>query len=209
VKILKALIMLISVILTIGYCYFFYTEFQDISLTTSIRFFLIGFMIFIPLWFLWIRNHHFFSTFEHELTHLLVALLFLKKPAGFMVTENQGGVTSIYGNNFLITLAPYFLPTIAFLMLPVYLIIKPEFYNYLLLIIGYFTSYHVFSTIQEFSYKQPDIIQSGKAFSTVFLIFANVFVYGYLLSFVIGGFELGWLFIKTGFMNTVNILPFI
>ena len=205
-KIFKLIIGFVSILFSISYCIILSFIVKHLELNDRYLFFGVGFILFIPIWFLFLKKKHFYSTFEHEFTHLFVALLFFKKPAGFNVTENEGGVVQLYGSNFLITLAPYFLPTITFLLMPIYLLIKPEFYNYFFLIIGYFTSYHVFSTIDEFSYKQPDIIKSGKVFSTIFLIFANIWVYGFLLSFVAGGFKETWVFIKHGILIIPEIL---
>ena len=206
-KILKILIAVLSVFLSIGFGITLAEMILPFDFNPpSIRYFLAGFGIFIPLWFTWLKNKHFYSTFEHELTHLLVGLLFFKKPAHFTVTRDAGGETGLYGGNFLITLAPYFLPTFSFLMLPVYLIILPKFHLHYFILFGFVVAYHVFSTIQEFSYSQPDIIKSGKIFSTLFLVFTNILVYGFLIIFVSGGFEHGGIFLKQGFLESANWL---
>ena len=201
-RILKLIIMILSVFLSAGYGLTFLEMMHtfDINLD-SVRYFIIGFSGFIPLWFFYMKDKHFYSTFEHELTHLLVGLIFLKKPAHFTVTSHSGGETGLYGGNFIITLAPYFLPTLAFIMLPFYLIINKEFQLQFMAVFGFIVSYHVFSTIQEFSYSQPDITNSGKVFSTLFLIFANILVYGYILMFIANGFETGTKFLVSGMMR--------
>ncbi len=206
-KILKILIAVLTVFLSIGFGITLAEMILPFDYNQpSIRYFLAGFGVFIPFWFIWLKNKNFYSTFEHELTHLLVGLLFFKKPAHFTVTRDSGGETGLYGGNFLITLAPYFLPTFAFLMLPVYLIISPEFHLHYFILLGFVVSYHVFSTIQEFSYSQPDIIKSGKIFSTLFLVFTNILVYGFLIMFIGGGFESGGMFLKEGFLESANWL---
>ena len=206
-NILKPLIAVLSVFLSIGYGITLAEMILPFDFNPpSIPYFLGGFGIFIPLWFTWLKNKHFYSTFEHELTHLLVGLLFFKKPAHFTVTRDAGGETGLYGGNFLITLAPYFLPTFSFLMLPLYLIILPKFYLYYFILFGFVVAYHVLSTIQEFSYSQPDIIICGKIFSTIFLVFTNILVYGFLIIFVSGGFERGGIFLKQGFLESANWL---
>jgi len=61
-----------------------------------------------------------FETFEHELTHAIVALLFLRRIRNFTVTPDEGGSvqhTGGFGGSFgdeMIGLAPYYLPTFAF-----------------------------------------------------------------------------------------------
>ena len=165
----------------------------------SLRYFIFGFLSFVPVWYLWMKKADFFTTFEHEFTHLIVGLFFLKKPAGFAVTEGQGGVTQLYGSNFVISLAPYFLPTLALLFLPLYFVMSLKFYKEYFFILGLLSSYHVFSTIDEFSYQQSDIYKHGNVFSTIFIIFGNLLFYGYLFAIAVGGFKMGWYFLKWGF----------
>lgn len=202
-RVFRFIVAILSIFLSIGYGLALIRFVPRLNINDpSLRYFLYGFGAFIPLGVIWLRKAHFFSTFEHELTHLLVGLLFFKKPAGFAVSESQGGITSLYGGNFLIALAPYFLPTFAYILLPFYLIIDPRFHLFYFAVLGLLTSYHIFSTAQEFSYKQSDIIKSGKVFSTFFLIFTNILVYGFLIAFIIGGFKEGGLFLKTGFFES-------
>lgn len=202
-RIFKPIIAILSIFLSIGYGITLIRIVPTLNIHhPPLQYFIYGFVAFIPLWLIWGRRAYFFSTFEHEFTHLLVGLLFFKKPVGFIATASEGGLTELYGGNFLITLAPYFLPTFSYLFLPFYLIIEPRFYPLYFAVLGLITSYHIFSTIQEFSYRQPDIIHSGRIFSTFFLIFANIFVYGFLIAFIIGGFKEGWLFIKMGLIES-------
>jgi len=175
----------------------------------SVVSFVSGFLVFIPLWYIWMRKAHFFSTFEHEFTHLIVGLIFFKKPETFNVTATQGGNVSLHGNNFLITLAPYFFPTFSLLFLPVYFIINSKFNIFFFAILGILSSYHFFSIVQEFSYKQTDIIKSGRIFSTFFIIFANIFFSGFIIAFIIGQFNKSFLFIKMGFIQSVNFFELI
>ena len=54
------------------------------------------------------------ETFEHEITHLLIGLLFLKIPVGFRVSAHAGGEVRQIGRGttgqIWVTLAPYFFP---------------------------------------------------------------------------------------------------
>ncbi|MBN1327627.1 MAG: M50 family metallopeptidase [Candidatus Cloacimonetes bacterium] len=205
-KLFKTIIAVLSIILAVGYALELsqYFKFIDTS-RESVRFFALGFAGFLPVWFLVLRRHYFYSTFEHEFTHLIVGLLFLKKPAGFEATERDGGVTVLYGSNFVITLGPYFLPTFVFLLFPLYLAINSQCLKYYFLVLGLLTSYHIFSTIQEFSYRQPDIIKSGKVFSTIFLIFTNILSYGIIITFVAGGFKMTGDFIVGGIFELKDL----
>ena len=182
---MKIIVVILAVILTISIGYYFIQHYDSINFKGDfILEFAIGFGVFFALWSAVLRTKYFYSTFEHELTHLLVGLLFLKKPVGFKATSQEGGVVTLYGGNFVITLAPYFLPTLSFLLLPLYLVIQPTFYPYFFGILGFLTSYHILSTLQEFRYTQPDIQKAGPVFSTFFLIFSNLLFYGMILMFL-------------------------
>jgi hypothetical protein len=140
------------------------------------------------------------------MTHLLVGLLFLKNPAAFWATENEGGFVQLYGHNFIIGLAPYFLPTISFILMPVNFLIRAKFLPHYFFVLGFFTAYHILSTIKEFGYWQPDIQQAGKIFSTIFLILMNIVCYGIILAFVFNGFEGSWHFLKNGFLYSIAFI---
>jgi len=173
-------------------------------------FFALGFVLFTIIWLLFWKKMGFFCTFEHEFTHMLIALPFLHKPTGFHVEEHKGGWVRLARVNFLITLAPYFFLTFCFLLLPFYLIIKPQFYSFYFLLMGICVSYHTFSTIQETRFnRQPDIIFNGKLFSFVVILLGNLFCYGYILAFVIGGFDKGGNFISVSWTKIIRIAKII
>ena len=72
-----------------------------------------GFFAGSILWLVLGRFLQFFHVLEHELTHLLFGILFLRKPKAISASD-QGGRTELYGGNFIITLAPYFFPHFLF-----------------------------------------------------------------------------------------------
>jgi hypothetical protein len=92
------------------------------------------------------------------------------------------------GENFLIGLAPYFLPTLAFLLLPLPALLRGEFVAPVLALIGFATAYHVCSTVYETRPSQPDIAKAGRLFSLLFLPVANLVCYGALIAFAAGGY---------------------
>lgn len=170
------------------------------------RAFLFGALVSLLLWIIIIHKAEFFLTFEHEMTHLLTGLLFFKNPVAFWATETEGGFVQLYGHNFIIGLAPYFLPTISFLLMPFIFVIKYSYYPHYFFVLGFSTAYHILSTIKEFGYHQPDIQQCGKIFSTIFLILMNIVCYGIILAFVINRFEGSWHFLKSGFLYSLQFI---
>jgi len=85
----------------------------DFFLSTECTMAIYGFFAGSILWLLFGRFLQFFHVLEHELTHLLFGLLLFKKPKAISASD-QGGRTELYGGNFIITLAPYFFPTLSF-----------------------------------------------------------------------------------------------
>ncbi len=206
-RVLRFILGLIFLALIPGYTIRFlhlfkYFNFENIFFKA----FLFGAVVFLILWILIIHRAKFFLTFEHEMTHLLMGLLFFKNPAAFWATDTEGGFVQLYGHNFIIGLAPYFLPTISFILMPVIFLIRAKFLPHYFFILGFFTAYHILSTIKEFGYWQPDIQQAGKIFSTIFLILMNIVCYGIILAFVFNGFDGSWHFLKNGFLNSIAFL---
>jgi len=176
----------------------------------NLLFFCIGFIIFLIIWIPFWKKFKFISIFEHEFTHLFLALCFFHRPKAFHVDEHEGGWVKLAGVNFIVTLGPYFFLTFCFLVLPLYLVLKPEFYPYFFLLLGVLASYHTLSTIRETKFnKQPDIIFNGKIFSLVVIVMGNVFCYGFLLAFVLGGFLRGQNFILDGWTSFTGLFQLI
>ena len=115
----------------------------------------IGFGVGLIVSMFIIRYLRWLTTFDHELTHALMALIFLRRIKRFIVTSSHGGYVEHSGGfggefgNLIITAAPYFLPTfsiIAVLFIP---LIGPETFYYYLIFVGFTLIYHIVSTIEE------------------------------------------------------------
>lgn len=169
--------------------------------------FAIGFILFAFFWLIFKRFLQVFCTFEHELTHLLVGLLFFKKPKSFKVTFTKGGYVEMYGgHNFLVTLAPYFLPTVCYLILPIAWFLPANYLPIFLTILGASVAFHLLSGWQEFHFGQSDLHEAGLVFSILFLPVANLIFFGAILALVIGGNDKFFGFWKQGFVNGFNLL---
>jgi len=206
--IVKLILIIIFFPLIYGYGKALIFFLRDISFDNKrLIFFSLGFAFFSIIWLIFWKKWGFFSIFEHEFTHLISALCFFHKPKAFHVDEYEGGWVKLAGVNFIITLNPYFFLTLCFMMLPFYLIIRQEFYIYYFLFMGMFTSYHTLSTIRETNFsRQPDIIFNGKIFSFFVIILGNIFCYGFILSFVLGGFSKGREFISMGWNEAISLV---
>jgi hypothetical protein len=164
--------------------------------------FLLGFASFAVFWLVFKRFLQPLCTFEHELTHLIVGLLFFKRPKSFSVTLSRGGSVELYGGqNFLVTLAPYFLPTVCYLLLPVAWFVPKETLPLFFGILGGSAAFHLLSGWQEFHFGQSDLHEAGLVFSLLFLPVANLIFFGAVLSLIIGGNEKFFSFWKQGLAN--------
>jgi hypothetical protein len=82
----------------------------------------VGFFVGLPFCRWLLRHFPWPATLEHETTHALVALLFLRRVTGFQVTGRKGGRVEYRGRfggriaNDLIGLAPYYLPTLPLIL---------------------------------------------------------------------------------------------
>lgn len=173
--------------------------------------FLSGAVVFPP--FLFVAKRLFYSawcwleTFEHEMTHLLIGLLFLKIPVGFRVSAHEGGEIRQIGRGttgeIWVTLAPYFFPTVS-----LFVLIIAYFANLdtliLLGILGWTTVFHLVSNWGETSFRQPDLQKAGIIRTILILPVMNLICYGAVLSFVAGGGKGFGQFLLRGFAETFN-----
>ena len=135
----------------------------------------------------------FLSILEHELTHMVFAILTFQSPHDINVQRGVGGNFIYTGKgNWLISLAPYFFPTSSAIVIllgvfyPLMGQVLPSFYW---AILGVMTGYHLISTLDEIHLGQTDFKSAGYLFSILFLPGANLCLYGFLLSFACYGFQ--------------------
>jgi hypothetical protein len=131
----------------------------------------IFFLLPKPLWL---------YVFGHELTHALWAWGFggrVKK----MKVSSKGGHVIITKTNFLITLAPYFFPLYAIIIIGVFaaghLIWGWErFFVYFDLLLGAAYAFHVTLTFHALQTEQSDITSQGYLFSGVVIFLGNALI---------------------------------
>lgn len=145
--------------------------------------FLVGAAAFAFLYIVFARKKDgMWSTFEHEMTHAIVALLLFTKVRSLAAGEQadrNGRLGVVYHDgvgplrNILISLAPYFMPTYCLLVMLVMPFASGDGLIVLRGILGFAFGYHIWSTWNEYGYYQTDITSNGKFFSTVFIACAN------------------------------------
>ncbi len=192
-KILLVLFLAASPFLLFGFGKGILRTFAKFSLhSTQIQFFIVGLFLFFPFHFIakqfFASIWNYLCVLEHECTHAIVGLLFGKIPVGMRVSAWEGGEVQLRGgSNLWISLAPYFLPTLSIIILPIAWVFSlfdsPFFYA----ILGFTIAFHVVTNWKETSFRQTDLQRAGYLTSILVLPIANLLTYGSILSLVFGG----------------------
>lgn len=151
-----------------------------------------------------------FSTFEHELSHALVALLFFRRIKKFKVTRYDGGYveyTNGFGGeagNHFITLGPYFLPTFTLLSVLVRPFLPVGWFPWFDVWIGITFSYQTMNNIEELrrnwtserfrlagggAFSKTDIGHEGYIFSFIMILSLKLLFISLLLFILANGYS--------------------
>ncbi|MBT6433519.1 MAG: hypothetical protein HOK28_10530 [Deltaproteobacteria bacterium] len=153
--------------------------------------FIYGFLGYFAAWFVLFKRYFmgsWLSTLEHELTHGLFAVITFHKITELKTSYLSGGhIRYTGGGNWLITIAPYFFPTLSFLIMGILSIVGTAETPWLNLALGVSVAYHLTSTWHETHLGQTDIKEVGYLYSFLFLPAANIISYIAILAFVLGG----------------------
>ncbi len=133
----------------------------------------------------------------HELTHAFFAIITFHKVKHIRVAEdNSGGQMAFEGEgNWLITIAPYFFPLLAFGYAIAVTIYQSWFgiNNSIALILsgflGYFLAYHIDTVVSQIHEKQTDLPKVSYTFCFLFLPGANLWAIGSILAFNSAGWS--------------------
>ena len=153
---------------------------------------------YVPMfvvWLIWIvfwgLHRSFFVIFEHEVTHLIFALLTFHMPYKIDFEQDRGGYFVFKGDgNWLIAIAPYFFPTVSLLVVLVGFVLSRFDWmtsDIYLGLLGIGLGYNLISTVFETHHAQSDLKRVGYLFSFLFLPTANLLVFGFLLAFAVHG----------------------
>ena len=162
--------------------------------------FIMGLFAYLVFWLLIFKHRtagSFLSTLEHECTHAIFALLTLHGVTGMRVTWNKGGHIKYTGGegNWLITISPYFVPTISILAVLASQLTSLQNGPVMQCFIGATVGFHLGSSYLELHDAQSDLAKVGYVFSFCFLPTANLLIYSLLLAFIwdgTAGFNSTW-----------------
>jgi hypothetical protein len=110
----------------------------------------------------------------HELTHLLVAKIFLREVHGFHITSRTGGKVVIDRTNVAIDLAPYAIPFYNLLIVVPALFVRGDFAfcrEIYLVFCAFFFVMHLYFSLEGFFHGQSDLLRSGRIFSGGVVLF--------------------------------------
>ena len=191
----KLLLNITFLLLIIPFGYSFFNEITMFNIDVSRNYmFLLGTIAFFILYSLLSNKLQYFSTFEHELTHNIWALLFFKKPRGFHVNTDGSGLFEWSGSSGLLSklfilLSPYFFPTITMFLILLSLIIKDGFISIFFLVIGISFGYHIVSTVKEMHLEQTDITENGYFTSFNTIVLMSLIMNGVVIAFINNGYN--------------------
>lgn len=130
--------------------------------------------------FVWLPKPMWIYVFGHEWTHALWTWLFGGEVKRMKVSA-KGGHVVISKTNFLITLAPYFFPLYAVIVIGVFALgnLIWNWHGYLVwfhLCVGAAYAFHVTLTFHTLKTQQSDITSQGYLFSAVVIFLGNILV---------------------------------
>lgn len=155
--------------------------------------FLAGFVGYGLVWWFVFRRPawgSYLSTMEHEGTHALFATLTFHRVTSLRATWRDGGTIAFLGRgNWLITIAPYFFPTLSILVACVLWLIPERFLPWAAAALGVTIAFHITSTWLETHFRQPDLAKVRLPFAIMFLPTANAVCYALLVAVAAAGSE--------------------
>ncbi len=104
----------------------------------------------------------------HELTHLIVAKIFLRRVHGFHITSRTGGKVVIDRTNIAIDLAPYAIPLYSLAAIGPAVFLRREYAcagGIYLAAAAFLLTMHLSFSLEGFLQGQPDLRRSGRVFS--------------------------------------------
>ena len=138
------------------------------------------------------HNLNWFMHFTHELTHMLVALLFFRRIEEFLVSRRDCHVK--YQKSRIgyvpITLSPYCIPIYTFMLFPFRYFGAPQYMFVFDVMIAFTYAFHIHTFIKYTRYTQSDIEGCGLVRSTAFISFIHCAVLALILSMPKGGMKL-------------------
>ncbi len=169
--------------------------------------FFAGAGLFFLLYVLIVRKFNsYFKTLVHEFTHMIFCFLCGNRVCGIYATLKDGGsVEYMYKGNWLIAISPYFFPSFS-VFLMILMSLKGTRPEYSVFLLGFITAFQVISNYVQIHPRQTDFKDAGYLFTVLFLLPANVLMWGIILSYVDNGKVGINHFLYLSFKSAFNVL---
>ncbi|MFA5751436.1 MAG: hypothetical protein WCX79_04275 [Candidatus Paceibacterota bacterium] len=177
-KLVKFIIGIVLLPSSIGAVMALYAILREIKTTETVTIVFLAGMIVWTIIYAFLPSPNTIYVFGHEMTHAFWSLLFKGKLKEMRVSS-EGGYVLTTSSNFLTTLAPYFFPFYAVLVLVVFFIgsmfwdwssYSPLFY----FLLGLAYAFHLTLTFNTLKIRQTDISLEGYVFSSVIILLGNI-----------------------------------
>ncbi|WP_096701309.1 M50 family metallopeptidase [Magnetospirillum sp. 15-1] len=149
----------------------------------------------------------FWATFEHEMTHILFALLTLHPVRSIQATDGNGGVMSYSGSgNWLVTISPYFFPTVPLVAGIIAMLLPSSLRPFGIAAVGFSLAWHLAATLRETHPGQTDLQKVGFPFALAFLPGITLLCLGFVLALAYRGAygpEWFWLRLSSNFAKAL------
>lgn len=162
----------------------------------NLHYFFWGIVVYVVLHLLFYKPAYLY-VLGHEAVHAGVAWIFGGKIKSFKVSE-EGGQVATTKSNFIIELAPYFIPIYTMIITAIYFVVSRSYPiqgGTFMFLIGFTLAFHLVSTIETMKIKQPDIIKSGYIFSIAIVYVVNIIVISLIFGMVFEGFSISKFFL--------------
>lgn len=132
------------------------------------------------------RRVGWWSILEHELTHAVFAWATFHRVVGVSAMRSGGHVRYIGRGNWLIAIAPYFVPTFTLVVIAAVSWIPSIPLTAGGFVLGVSVAHHILSTWSETHRHQTDLREVGWLWSLLFLPSINAFTLGIILAYASG-----------------------
>lgn len=153
-----------------------------------------GAIVFFIAYRLWLKNRiGFLQTLDHELSHMVVSLLFGNTMIEMYVHDRMGGHIKYYGRgSVLISLAPYIIrvPMLLMIFLSLFISANKSIFRVFYILLGVVLCYSIISILEEAKPYQTDLTQHGLLFSYCAIIALNIIWFCITMSVILPRFEL-------------------
>lgn len=186
---------------------------------------LVGLAIGIILYEIIFKRLFGFSTFEHELSHAIIAILFFRKITKFVVTRYNGGYIEHsegfggkVGNHF-ISLGPYFLPTFTLISILIRPFLPGTWFPWFDIWIGITFSYQTMNNIDELKgnwsknwfriagtgdYSETDIGKEGYIFSFIMITALKLLLISMLMYIMTSDYSILFEWLRIIWKQSIN-----